>query len=186
MKGNSYTAGENGEITDSKSSSGYLKIRTNNGDAILFSVNEGYEIVGMTIEGYSNNASTTADRSITMTGAYIDESEQSILDNAVVFPGGTAGQTPVKKQLSGFEAKKSIKLTFDNSNITSGDIDSKGKNKQLYAKVTFKYKKIDTDGISSVETKTVDLTSIYSLDGKRLTATPKEGIYIIGGKKIRK
>ena len=186
VKGICYTAGENGEITDSKSSAGYIKVRTNNGDAILFSVNEGYEIIGMTLEGYSNNASTTADRSIMMTGTYIDGSETSILDEEVKYPGGTAGQTPVSKALDDFTAKKSIRLTFDNSNITTSDVDAKGKNKQLYLKVTFKYRKTDTDGISAIETKTVTLHSdnAYSLDGKLLGKPAKGGIFVKGGKKF--
>lgn len=186
VKGICYTAGENGEITDSKSSSGYIKVRTNNGDAIVFSVNEGYEIIGMTLEGYSNNTSTTADRSIMMTGTFIDGSESSILDGEVKFPGGTAGQTPVSKTLDGFTASKSIRLTFDNSNITTSDVDSKGKNKQLYLKVTFKYRKSDTDGIAATETKTVTLHSdnAYSLDGKLLGKSPKGGIFVKDGKKF--
>ncbi len=159
----------------------------NNGETITFSVNEGYEIVGLTIEGYSNNASTTADRSIIMTGAYIDGSEQSVLDANVVFPGGTAGQNPVTKEISGFEAKQSIKLAFDNSNITTSDVDSKGKNKQILANVTFKYKKIAT-GIESAATTTVAVKNgrMYNLNGQPIGNAAKNSVYVVDGKKYVK
>ena len=188
LKGNCYTAGENGELTDSKSSAGYLKIRTGNGNQLVFSVNEGYEIIGMTIEGYSNNTSTTADRSIIMDGAYIDDAAASILDANVTFPGGKAGQTPVVKKLSGFEAKKSIRLTFDNSMITTSDVDAAGKNKQIYAKVTFQYKKIAADGISTVETSAVTLLpgTTYNLLGQPVSNVQKGEVYISAGKKYVK
>lgn len=188
LKGNCYTAGENGELTDSKSSAGYLKIRTGNGNQLVFSVNEGYEIIGMTIEGYSNNTSTTADRSIIMDGAYIDDATASILDANVTFPGGKAGQTPVVKKLSGFEAKKSIRLTFDNSMITTSDVDAAGKNKQIYAKVTFQYKKIAADGISTVETSAVTLLpgTTYNLLGQPVSNVQKGEVYISAGKKYVK
>lgn len=183
VKGISYTAGENGEITAS-TSGGYIKMRTNNnGESITFSVNEGYEIVAMTIEGYSNNASTTADRSIIMNGIYVDGSESSILDGNFVFPGGTAGQTPVAKTVEDFEAKKSIKLTFDNSNITTSDVDSKGKNKQILANVTFKYKKL-TDGIDKPATVSIRMAdgSVYNINGQRVKETTRGGVYIKNGK----
>ena len=188
LKGNCYTAGENGELTDSKSSAGYLKIRTGNGNQLVFSVNEGYEIIGMTIEGYSNNTSTTADRSIIMDGAYIDDAAASILDANVTFPGGKAGQTPVVKKLSGFEAKKSIRLTFDNSMITTSDVDAAGKNKQIYAKVTFQYKKVAADGISTVETSAVTLRpgTTYNLLGQPVSNVQKGEVYISAGKKYVK
>ena len=187
VTGTCYTAGEHGEITAS-TSNGYIKIRTNNnGESLTFSVNEGYEIIGLTIEGYSNNASTTADRSITMNGVYIDESESSILDADVVFPGGTAGQNAVTKKIEGFEAKKNIKLTFDNSKITTSDVDSKGKNKQILANVTFKYKKL-TDGIESIATTTVAVKNgkIYNLNGQQISNAAKNNVYIMNGKKFVK
>ena len=187
VTGTCYTAGENGEITAS-TSNGYIKMRTNNnGETITFSVNEGYEIIGLTVEGYSNNASTTADRSIIMTGVYIDGSEQSVLDANVVFPGGTAGQNPVAKEIDGFEAKKSIRLAFDNSNITTSDVDSKGKNKQLLANVTFKYKKL-TDGIANTSSAALNLKSgkMYSLDGQVICNAAKNSVYVMDGKKFMK
>lgn len=55
--GECYTAGANGEITNSVSN-GYLKVRTGNADnTITFSVNKGYVITKMYVEGYSNNTS---------------------------------------------------------------------------------------------------------------------------------
>ncbi len=187
VNGNCYTAGENGELTNSESN-GYIKIRTNNNDAIVFSVNEGYKILGFTIEGYSNNTSTTADRSIYMTGVYIDDTDTNVLDEQVTFPGGTAGQSPVTKTVEGFEAEKSIKLTFDNSNITTSEVDSKGKNKQLFASVIFKYKKVET-GINEIKSQKFAITSngkTYTLDGKLTAPAQKGKVYIKNGKKFVK
>lgn len=183
VSGTSYTAGGNGEITAS-SSNGYIKVRTGNNNAIVFTVNEGYEIIGLTVEGYSNNTSTTADRSIYMTGVYIDESESSILTERVTFPGGTAGQTPVSKTLDGFEAQKSIKLTFDNSNIVTSTEDSKGKNKQLFATFTFRYKKLAT-GIQGVEQFRASADGrVYNLSGQAVEALQSGRVYISNGKKF--
>ncbi len=186
VTGKCYTAGENGEITAS-SSNNYIKIRTgNNNNTITFSVNEGYIITGITVEGYSNNKSTTADRSITLTGIYIDNDATSVLEDEVVFPGGTAGQTAVKAAASGFEAQDNIVLTFNNDNIVSSDEDSAGKNKQIMAKVTFTYK-VATD-ISSVEVMQPNSEGtgvIYQLNGMKATSSSR-GILIQDGRKFVK
>lgn len=104
-----------------------------------------------------------------------------------MFPGGTAGQNPVTKEINGFEAKKNIKLAFDNSNITTSDVDSKGKNKQLLANVTFKYKKL-TDGIANASTATVCLKSgkMYNLNGQAISSAAKNTVYVMDGKKFVK
>ncbi len=185
VTGTCYTAGENGEITNS-SSSNYIKIRTGNNDnTITFTVNDGYVITGITIEGYSNNKSTLADRSITLTGIYIDGDESSVLEDEVVFPGGTAGQTSVKAAAEGFEAEDQIVLTFDNSNIVSSDEDSAGKNKQLMAKITFTYKVVATS-ISDVEIEQPageGTGVIYQLNGTKATPNSR-GILIQDGRKF--
>lgn len=183
VKGTCYTAGEHEEITDSKSGD-YLKIRTgNNNNTLTFSVNDGFVITAITIEGYSNNKSATADRSITMTGIFIDDAETSILTSPVVFPGGTAGQSAVSSTTDGFRAEKSIVLTFDNSNIVTGEEDSAGKNKQLFAKITFTYERI-ADGIKTVETLTTDGNGTwYNLNGQRVM-TPQRGVFVTNGKKV--
>lgn len=147
VTGTCYTAGENGEITASSNSSGYIKIRTGNNDAIVFSVNEGYTITGIKIEGFSNNTSPVADRSIYMTGVYTDDSETSLISERVTFKGGNAGQSPTTANITDFEATKKITLSFDNSNIVTSDIDTSGKNKQIYAKITFTWKKA-ADGVA--------------------------------------
>ena len=90
-----YTGGANQELTASVTNF-YLKMRTcNNGNTMTFSVNKGYTITGIKVEAYSNNTSTTSDRSITLTGICIDGPEETVLENSVVFPGGTKGKTPV-------------------------------------------------------------------------------------------
>lgn len=184
VEGNCYTAGENGEITDSKSGD-YIKMRTNNNDeTITFSVNQGYTITGITVEGYSNNKSTTADRSITLTGIYIDGSAESVLAQSVVFPGGTKGQTPVTAHADGFAAKQKIVLAFDNSLITTSEVDTNGKNKQIFAKVTFTYEMTSSDGIKTVETQTVVVdTRMFNLSGQEVVSPVKGQIYIQNGHK---
>ena len=175
--GTCYTAGENGELTASNSSD-YVKVRTNNnGETITFTVNEGYKITSMALSGYSNNKSTVADRSITMTSVTVDGTP---LNNAsVVFPGGTAGQTPVSKTFSDINAQQNIVLTFDNSNIVTEAEDKAGKNKQLFLAVTFTYERIATavknvnanDNLSQTPNKIVVSGKLYIIkDGKLYNA----------------
>ena len=184
VKGTCYTAGENGEMTAS-TSNGYIKIRTgNNGNTLTFTVNEGYVITGMRIEAFSNNTSTTADRSIFLTAVNIDGSESSVLKSTVTLPGGTAGQEPAITNLSDFEAKTNIVLTFDNSLITTSDVDSAGKNKQMFAKITFTYA-IDT-AIGQTETETpaaLSSPALYNIQGQRIASPLRRGVYIMNGKK---
>lgn len=182
VTGTCYTAGKSGELTASEKD-GYLKIRTgNNGNTLTFFVNEGYVITGMNITGWSNNSSTIADRSIYMTGVYIDNAETSLLDNIFTFPGGTAGSAPVSKSITGFEAVDNIKLTFDNSNIVSSDVDSAGKNKQIFALVTFTYKL--STGIEQTVTVAVSDGKMYNLQGQQISSPHAGQIYIQNGKKI--
>ena len=184
VKGTCYTAGEHGEITAS-TSNGYIKMRTqNNGETITFSVNEGYRITGIALEGYSNNASTTADRSIYLTGVYVDGSENSVLEDKFTLPGGTAGQSPVTVEIKNLAATKSIQLAFDNSNITTSDVDAKGKNKQILARVTFTYEKM-TNGIKVIQTAVVGKDGkIYNMLGQQVDGTIPGQMYICNGKKF--
>lgn len=184
VKGTCYTAGEHGEITAS-TSNGYIKMRTqNNGETITFSVNEGYRITGIALEGYSNNASTTADRSIYLTGVYVDGSENSVLEDKFTLPGGTAGQSPVTVEIKNLVATKSIQLAFDNSNITTSDVDAKGKNKQILARVTFTYEKM-TNGIKVIQTAVVGKDGkIYNMLGQQVDGTIPGQMYICNGKKF--
>ncbi len=185
VSGTCYVAGENQELTAS-AKNGYIKMRTNNnGNTITFSVASGYVITGIKLEGYSNNTSTTADRSITLTDICIDGADASVLASAVKLPGGTAGSTPVTAEAKGFSATKNIVLKFDNSLITTSDVDAAGKNKQIMGKVTFTYTK--ATGIATVESQLSapnHKTAIYDINGRRITA-PQKGIYIVGDKKIR-
>ena len=186
VKGICYTAGENGEMTASISN-GYIKIRTgNNGNTLTFTVNEGYVITGMRIEAYSNNTSKTADRSIFLTAVNIDGSESSVLKSTVTLPGGTAGQEPAITNLSGFEAKNNIVLTFDNSLITTSDVDSAGKNKQMFAKITFTYANAIDTAIGQTETETpaaLSSPALYNIQGQRIASPLRRGVYIMNGKK---
>ena len=179
-----YTAGANQELTASVTG-GYLKIRTgNNGNTLTFNVNAGYVITGIKVEAYSNNKSTTADRSITLTDICIDGAETSVLTEAVVFPGGTAGTTPVTAEAKGFSAASSIVLKFDNSLITTSAVDANGKNKQIYGIVTFTYKKATgTKGVTADEKNDNGTAVIYDLSGRRVSKAGK-GIYIINKKKV--
>ncbi|MCM1077931.1 MAG: rhamnogalacturonan lyase [Bacteroidales bacterium] len=178
--GTCYTAGMEGELTNALSN-GYLKVRTGNANnTITFNVNPGYVITKMYIEGYSNNTSTTADRSITMTSITVDGTD--IAESSLVFPGGTAGQTPVSRTYSNMGSKQNVVLNFDNSNITTSDIDSKGKNKQIMVKITFTYEQVQT-GISEVVSETVSVDAVYNLAGQRVSENTK-GIVIKNGKKI--
>ena len=184
VTGKSYTAGENQELT--KDASGdYLKMRTgNNGNTITLTVNSGYNITGVKLEGYSNNKSTTADRSILVNGIYVDGAETSVLASPVTLPGGTAGQTPATAEASGFEAKEKVVFSFDNSNIVSGEEDSAGKNKQIYAKITVTFKEGTGTGIQTVKSETIDVNApAYNLAGQKVDKSYK-GVVIQNGKKM--
>ena len=178
-----YSAGANQELTAS-SSGEYLKIRTgNNGNTLTFNVNNGYVITGITIEARSNNTSTKADRSITLTDICIDGAAESVLASPVPFPGGTKGQTPATAKASGFNATNNIVLKFDNSLITTSDIDSAGKNKQIYAIITFSYKQADgLKDVQETDNAPMEQNVIYDLSGRKTNA-PTKGIYIINNKK---
>lgn len=183
VSGTAYTAGEAGEITNSNKN-GYIKMRTgNNGNTLTFSVNDHYKIVGITVEGYSNNTSDTADRSIDLIGMYIDGSSESIIDEKHTFTGGTMSQTPSTFHKDGFQAVKKVVLEFDNSKITSDD--SKGKNKQIMAKVTFFYI-INTGGDTAIKQTTVNVpasNAMFNIMGQQITAPKSNTIYIKNGNK---
>ncbi|MGN0283138.1 MAG: rhamnogalacturonan lyase [Prevotella sp.] len=180
VSGKCYTGGMYEELTAS-TSNGYLKIRTGNNDnTITFNVNEGYTITGIKIEAYSNNKSTTADRSITLTGICVDGSTE-VLDVSVIFPGGTMGTTPTTAEAKGFSANSNIVLTFDNSLITTSDVDSAGKNKQIMAIITFTYTM--NTGVKTAPLADGDDQPAYDLMGRRAGGATK-GIVIQGNKKI--
>lgn len=177
-----FIMGENGELTDNTNGN-YLKIRTNMNDQIKITVKEGYIITGIKLEGRSNNNSTTADRSIDLTGVYVDGSTSSSLTSTVTLPGGTAGTGPVTAEVKGINASKSVVLTFDNSKITSSDIDSAGKNKQIFAAITITYKKAGTTSVRQIMVKD-DNDTIYNLNGQKVSRITTPGIYIKNGKKF--
>ena len=178
----SFTTGLFEEITNSESN-GYIKVRTGNNDNnIVLQVNSGYIITGIAITGYSNNTSSIADRSIYMTGVYIDDASNSILANRFTFPGGTARQEAKTITLNGFEAKKNIRLAFDNSNIVDKETDASGKNKQIMTNITVTYKEVST-GIEHVSHISSQSGKTYNLNGQEISAPRQGSIYIKNGKK---
>lgn len=182
VSGVCYTAGMYEELTAS-TSGGYLKMRTGNNDnTVTFNVNKGYVITGIKIEAYSNNKSTTADRSIILTDVCVDGSETSVLGSPVVFPGGTMGTTPATAEAKDFRATESVVLKFDNSLITTSDIDSAGKNKQIMALITFTYT-IDTAIRHLPVADEAGTPTVYDMGGRRLTGKAK-GLVIINNKKV--
>lgn len=169
--GTCYTVGMYEEFTDSQG-----KVRTgNNNNTITINVNEGYKIVSMTLKGHSNNNSTLADRSITMTNVTVDGVD--INEASLKFPGGTAGTTDVTRTIN-MEATNNIVLTFDNSNIVTKEEDANGKNKQLIVAITLNYEKVTAvQGIAEVaaqQSKVVKVLSngkfIILKDGKEYNA----------------
>ena len=150
LSGTCYTVGMNEEFTDTKG-----KVRTgNNNNTITIKVNDGYKITSVKLTGHSNNSSTTADRSITMTNVTVDGVD--INEAALIFPGGTAGTTDVTRTIN-LEALKDIVLTFDNSNIVTKEEDANGKNKQLIVTIELTYEKVTAvNGIAESATETVN------------------------------
>ncbi len=190
VSGTSYEAGMYGELT-AQSSGEYHKIRTgNNGNTVTIAVKDGYVITGLRLEGYSNNSSTLADRSIYLTAVNIDDSETSALESEVTLPGGTAGQTPVTVKLEDIYATQQIVLHFDNSNIVSSTEDSAGKNKQIMAKITITYAEatgvisaVEAEGTQAVDQQTDD--AVYTISGMKADDSTR-GIVVKGGKKYGK
>lgn len=181
--GTSYTIGTHQEMTASKTGD-YVKIRTNmNGDNIVINVNEGYVIKSVKIEGYSNNTSTAADRSIYLDGVYVDDSTTSKISDKKKFAGGTAGQTPASYELKDLDALTSIVLHFDNSNIVTDTEDSKGKNKQLFATITITYATASSASIDQIVKETISNGVIYNLSGQKVKSAITPGLYIKNGKK---
>lgn len=182
--GTSYTIGGNGELTATTNTNGYVKIRTSENDQITINVNEGYVIKAVKIEGYSNNNSTKADRSIYLDGVFVDGSTTSSLAEKFTFPGGTAGQTPVTFSINNLNALNNIVLHFDNSNIVTSTEDNNGKNKQLYAIITITYADAKATSISSIAKEVVNEGVIYNLNGQKVSRITTPGIYIQNGKKF--
>lgn len=179
-EGESYTFGENGEFA--ASTKDLSKIRTGeNNETWVINVKEGYIITGITIEGYSNNLQPSADRSIYLSGVYVDGSSTSAISEKFTFPGGSMGTDPVTFKLSGINATNNITLSFDNSNIDPNSLS--GKNKQLYANITITYKKADATGISKTVNTVVSNGAIYNIQGQKIEKVSRPGLYIINGKK---
>ena len=183
FSGTSFTAGTNEEWTNSTktvSSVVYTKVRTNQAsNTITFKVNSGYKITGISISGYSNNSSTTADRSIYLTSIKFDDTE--CLSSQVTLPGGTAGQTPTTASATG-SATTSVVCAFDNSNIVTKEEDANGKNTQIFANITITYEVLESGAYSITcannLTKGVILSSKDHADENdeiTLTATPYPG-----------
>lgn len=181
--GTSYTIGTHQEMTASKTGD-YVKIRTNmNGDNIVINVNEGYVIKSVKIEGYSNNTSNTADRSISLDGVYVDGSTTSKISDKKKFAGGTAGQTAASYELKDLDAHNSIVLHFDNSNITTSEVDANGKNKQLFAIITITYAAASPASIDQIVKESISNGVIYNLNGQKVKSVSTPGLYIKNGKK---
>lgn len=141
--GTSVTIGENGEVDYSTTSYGgvqYVRLNTNKDNQIKIRVNDGYMVTGLSITAWSDNWSTI-DRSIALTGAYVDGSFSSVLSENVIFPNGR-GESTATATVEDIDATKLIRLTFDNSLIVDYSEDSYGYCKQIYAKIDVTYKRI--------------------------------------------
>ncbi len=168
-----------GQMMTSTTSGGYIKIRTgNNGNTWTFNVTAGYVITGLHVEGWSNNSTSTA--TITATSVKADGVE--LLNGNKVFQPNQSTKTKI--DLTDFSAKKTLVVTFDNSNINS---EAGSKNKQLYAKVSFDY--CSDDSSSSIATDINGVENVrrdgnmYNLNGQRVGANHR-GIVIVNGKKM--
>lgn len=141
--GTSITIGENGEVdysTTSYNGVQYVRLNTDKDNQIKIRVNDGYMVTGLAITAWSDNWSTI-DRSIALTGAYIDGSFSSVLSENVIFPNGR-GESTATATLEDIDATKLIRLTFDNSLIVDRSEDYYGCSKQIYAKIDVTYKRV--------------------------------------------
>ena len=141
--GTSITIGENGEVdysTTSYNGVQYVRLNTDKDNQIKIRVNDGYMVTGLAITAWSDNWST-ADRSIALTGAYIDGSFSSVLSENVIFPNG-GGESTATATLEDINATKLVRLTFDNSLIVDYNEDYYGCSKRIFAKIDVSYKRI--------------------------------------------
>ena len=93
------------------------------------------------------------------------------------------GTSPATAEADNFRATESIVLKFDNSLITTSDIDAAGKNKQIMAIITFTYT-LDTGvGGVSVTDRGDESGKVYDLQGRKVTGKAK-GLVIVNGKKL--
>ena len=105
------------------------------------------------------------------------------LEARAAFAEAIASSVLSAAKASGFEAKDSIVLRFDNSLITTSDVDASGKNKQIMAIVTFTYIKDNAVEKVSVNVPYPANQAIYDMSGRRVGANAR-GLLIIGNKKV--
>jgi uncharacterized repeat protein (TIGR02543 family) len=147
------------KVMTTSASSGYVKIRTSSSDSIKIKVNEGYKITGLSIQAYSNNEEAT----IGLTGISYDKGA-NVLAGAIELP--TSKNKPSAPQYNDSEksAVSTIDLAFDNSNIDSGD--TKKKNKQIMAIITFTYEvtattyKVDYKSNDAIDSTVTDAKAL--------------------------
>lgn len=172
VTGVSYTTDTN--MMTASTSNGYVKMRVGeNGGTWKFTVNDGYIITGVKVDGYSNNDLAAA--TIDLTSLMVDETQQ-LLSSPFTFKPKSADSFEYKD----FEAKKNIIFTFDSSNITG---EAGIKNKQIMAIVTFTYKTAAT-GITATESLLISPSAVYNLKGQRVLSPQRGEIYIRNGKKF--
>ena len=143
IQGASFIIGENDEVdygTTSYNGVQYVRLNTDKDNQIKIRVNEGYMVTDIAITAFSDNWSTT-DRSIALTGAYIDGSFSSVLSENVIFPNGR-GESTATATLEDINATKLVRLTFDNSLIVDYNEDSWGCSKRIYAQINVTYKRV--------------------------------------------
>lgn len=135
-----------------------LKLRTNQNSNILeFVVTSPYEITGLELDGYANDAGIDATLpGIKVTKVTVDGEEVSFTGGE--FPVSGAG-TSAKLTVSGISAKTSIVFTFDNSNVT--------KTSQIVVSWSVDYKFEATEPASTTVTPAAKVVAV----GKTTTLT---------------
>lgn len=135
-----------------------LKLRTNqNSNTLEFVVTSPYEITGLELDGYANDAGIDATLpGIKVTKVTVDGEEVSFTGGE--FPVSGAG-TSAKLTVSGISAKTSIVFTFDNSNVT--------KTSQIVVSWSVDYKFEATEPASTTVTPAAKVVAV----GKTTTLT---------------
>lgn len=158
----SVTFGENNNASSvgGVSGSNGLKLRTNqtHGDfanSIKFYVHSGYKVTNIHMTGKSNNSSTG--QTIDVNGMYIDGGDNTIGSVAgnKTFPISSADAATF--DTGDIEATDNIVLTFDNTNVSSG-------NKQLKVDIVVTYEVTSVSTTFSSDADYASFSSTYNLD----------------------
>ena len=153
-----YNAGGGSKKAGTMPTNGF-KMRTgNDGNRCVFTVNSPYTITGLEIEAISNDTGIDTEKPA-IKAISVEVDGTAIEFTGGVFPASGANASDILK-IENIQAKESIIITFDNSNVT--------KNKQLNAYYTVYYQ----EPAASEPTIALSPDTVHLIPGKSFQITP--------------